>query len=125
MTDQDRLSKKSVFAKVSVILYNEIVYWLISCQDRCSRVKSFSTEKTSGDSLSQNVPKHEQKTVRVAVIGRTNSGKSSLINEIFGREVCPVGDEENLTRINQIHSIIRGDTLFEFVDVPGVPGWVL
>ena len=48
MTDQDRLSEKSVYAKVSVILYNEIVDWLISCQNRCSRVENFSTEITLG-----------------------------------------------------------------------------
>ena len=67
------------------------------------------------------VPTHEQRTVRVAIVGRTNSGKSSIINEIFGSIVAPVNDDENATQVNQVHQLVRGDILFEFIDVPGVP----
>ena len=35
--------------------------------------------------------------------------------------MCPVNDDENVTRINQVHQLVRGDILYEFVDVPGVP----
>ena len=49
--------------------------------------------------------KEHQKTVRVAVIGRTNCGKSTLINKLVGREACPVGDFNDATMKTSIHAV--------------------
>ena len=78
-------------------------------------------QKKMRKQIKTKIPKHEQKTVRVAVIGRPNCGKSSVINMLLGWDACPVGSEPGSTRMNQFQTTIYGDTMFEIVDVPGVP----
>lgn len=56
----------------------------------------------------------------VSVIGRTNSGKSSLINALLGEELCFISRKENATRRKMNVIIMHGDNQVILVDTPGL-----
>lgn len=56
----------------------------------------------------------------VAIIGRPNVGKSTLLNQLVGRKVAIMSDKPQTTR-HKIHSIInRDDAQIIFLDTPGI-----
>ncbi|MCS5696182.1 GTPase Era [Desulfofundulus thermocisternus] len=56
----------------------------------------------------------------VAIIGRPNVGKSTLLNQLVGRKVAIMSDKPQTTR-HKIHSIInRDDAQVIFLDTPGI-----
>lgn len=56
----------------------------------------------------------------VAVVGRPNVGKSTLVNNIIGEKVSIVSDKIQTTR-NRIHGILTDDEAqIVFVDTPGI-----
>jgi GTP-binding protein len=58
--------------------------------------------------------------IRVAVLGRPNVGKSSLVNALVGQERVIVSDQPGTTR-DSIDTILkRGDTTFVLVDTAGL-----
>lgn len=58
--------------------------------------------------------------IRVAVIGKPNAGKSSLINRVVGEERVIVSDVPGTTR-DSIDSIVtRGEDIFTFIDTAGI-----
>lgn len=56
----------------------------------------------------------------VSLIGRTNAGKSSLLNFILGEKISMVSHKQNATRrkINAI--VMNGDDQIIFIDTPGL-----
>lgn len=60
------------------------------------------------------------KTVFVTIAGRTNAGKSSLLNKIVGEKIASVSDKPQTTRtrITGIKNI--GETQLVFFDTPGL-----
>ena len=61
-----------------------------------------------------------KKTGFIAIVGRPNVGKSTLLNSILGEKVAIVSSKPQTTR-NRITGIFtRGDEQFVFVDTPGM-----
>jgi GTPase len=61
-----------------------------------------------------------EEAIRVAVLGRPNVGKSSLVNALVGHERVIVSDQPGTTR-DSIDTILRrGDTTFVLVDTAGL-----
>lgn len=60
------------------------------------------------------------KSAFVAIIGRPNVGKSSLLNYILGRKIAIVSPKPQTTR-NRITGVLtEGDTQYVFIDTPGM-----
>lgn len=61
-----------------------------------------------------------KKTAFIAIVGRPNVGKSTLLNAILGEKVAIVSNKPQTTR-NRITGILtRGDEQYVFLDTPGM-----
>jgi len=58
--------------------------------------------------------------VRVAVVGRPNVGKSTLVNRILGEERVVVFDQPGTTRDSVYIDFERGDTRYTLIDTAGL-----
>lgn len=56
----------------------------------------------------------------VAVIGRPNVGKSTLMNSLVGQPITPVSSKPQTTRHNQLAILTLGEAQIVFVDTPGI-----
>lgn len=62
----------------------------------------------------------DEETIQVAVIGRPNVGKSSLVNAVLGRERVIVSDVPGTTRDAIDSHFRRGDTAYTIIDTAGM-----
>lgn len=60
------------------------------------------------------------KSVFVSIVGRTNAGKSSLLNAIIGEKIASVSDKPQTTRTRITGIKTIGDTQMVFMDTPGL-----
>ncbi|HZM86800.1 MAG TPA: GTPase Era [Blastocatellia bacterium] len=63
----------------------------------------------------------------VALIGRPNAGKSTLLNRIIGEKIAIVSDKPQTTRTRITGVLTRADGQIVFLDTPGIhkPGYKL
>lgn len=64
--------------------------------------------------------KRQQRLIKVAIIGRPNVGKSTLLNALVGAERSIVSPVAGTTRDAVDESIVEGTTTFRFVDTAGI-----
>ncbi|MDR2932220.1 MAG: GTPase Era [Oscillospiraceae bacterium] len=60
------------------------------------------------------------KSAFVAIVGRPNVGKSSLLNAFVGEKVAIVTSKPQTTRTRITGVLTRGDTQLVFIDTPGI-----
>ena len=65
-------------------------------------------------------PEIGEEAIRVAVLGRPNVGKSSLVNALVGQERVIVSDQPGTTRDSIDTVLRRGDTTYVLVDTAGL-----
>lgn len=77
--------------------------------------------------MSEEVQRPEYKSGYVALIGRPNAGKSTLLNKIVGEKIAAVSNKPQTTRHRIQGVITRDDGQIVLVDTPGVhkPGYLL
>ncbi|WP_454192123.1 GTPase Era [Paenibacillus sp. Marseille-Q7038] len=64
--------------------------------------------------------KKEFKSGFVAIIGRPNVGKSTLMNQVIGQKIAIMSDKPQTTR-NKIHGVYTADNMqIVFLDTPGI-----
>src|SRR5574344_1890396 len=56
----------------------------------------------------------------IAVIGRTNAGKSTLINQIIGQKINIVSPKQQTTRTNILGILTENNSQLIFIDTPGI-----
>ena len=59
------------------------------------------------------------KTAFVAIVGKPNVGKSSLLNRMLGQKVAIVSNKPQTTRTKIMGVLTNGDTQLVFTDTPG------
>lgn len=63
---------------------------------------------------------HDYKAGFVAVVGRPNVGKSTLINRLVGQKIAITSSKPQTTRVNQLGILTLDGAQLVFVDTPGI-----
>jgi len=73
------------------------------------------------------MPDQQKKSGVVALIGRPNAGKSTLLNRVIGMKIAIVSDKPQTTRTRITGVLTRAEGQIVFLDTPGVhkPGYKL
>ncbi len=64
-------------------------------------------------------PAHDHRAGHVAIVGRPNTGKSTLLNRLVGQALSIVADRAQTTRHRVLGVVTRPDAQIAFVDSPG------
>lgn len=59
------------------------------------------------------------KTAFIAIVGKPNVGKSSLLNKLLGQKIAIVSSKPQTTRTKIMGVLTKGDTQLVFTDTPG------
>ena len=66
-----------------------------------------------------NEAQHESRSAFIAIVGRPNVGKSSLLNRILGQKIAIVSDKPQTTRTRIMGVLTKGDDQLVYIDTPG------
>jgi len=77
-------------------------------------------DDSGADAAAAGEPEDEEKPLRIAVIGRPNVGKSTLINRLLGEERLVVYDEPGTTRDSVAVPFERDGRQYVLIDTAGV-----
>ncbi len=61
----------------------------------------------------------ETKTAFIAIVGRPNVGKSSILNRMLGQKIAIVSDKPQTTRTRIMGVLTKNETQLVFTDTPG------
>lgn len=61
-----------------------------------------------------------KKTAFIAIVGRPNVGKSSILNRMLGQKVAIVSSKPQTTRTRIMGVLTEGDIQLVFIDTPGI-----
>lgn len=61
-----------------------------------------------------------QKVLKIAVLGAPNVGKSTLVNQLIKRSICPVSSKVHTTQAKAHAVYCENDTQLVFIDTPGM-----
>lgn len=59
------------------------------------------------------------KTAFIAIVGKPNVGKSSILNKVLGQKIAIVSDKPQTTRTRIMGVLTKGETQLVFTDTPG------
>lgn len=97
---------------------------VIRFTSRCCKLtlRSYTAfvQELSSDSHAVSANIDRQRTLRLAVIGMPNAGKSTLINNIMGRKVCAASPKVHTTRVRARAFLNEGNSQIVFIDTPGI-----
>ncbi len=65
-------------------------------------------------------PAGEEKSAFIALVGKPNVGKSSLLNRLIGEKVAIVTNKPQTTRTRITGVLTKGETQLVFLDTPGI-----
>ena len=60
------------------------------------------------------------KSAFIAIVGRPNVGKSSILNRILGQKITIVSSKPQTTRTRIMGVLTEGETQLVFIDTPGI-----
>ena len=61
-----------------------------------------------------------QKSAFIAIVGRPNVGKSSILNAMIGQKVAIVSNKPQTTRTRIMGVLTEGEDQLVFIDTPGM-----